>query len=268
MERIADYQTVEQLGEGSGGQVWRCQVPSRIGAPAPEAAVKVLNEPTTHEAFHGVADELKLYATADGARLVQLYDVGLWSDHVYIAMEYVPDGSLATASLDRDGRAFAVACAARGVHALHERGVVHRALKPSNILLTDGAGKTSEPGLTHLLAPRKTLTGAGAADTVEYMEQGLAHGDPPARASDIWSLGACLQFALTGGSLYGSELPRDSLLAMLRHVFTTTVEPSSELEPQWQEIVGRCIVADRAERYPTAAAFADDVDRVLGKVSQ
>lgn len=269
MDQIGDYRTTQLLGEGSGGQVWLCQVPPRLGVPETQAAVKLLSDPATEEAFNAVADELKLHAVADADRLVRLFEVGYWSGRVFVAMEYATHGSLGTADgLDRDTAVRAVADAARGVHALHERGVAHRAIKPSNILLANGHAKLSEPGLTHLLSPRKTLSGLGAIGTVEFMEQGLAHGEQPGRASDVWSLGACLQYMLTGVSVYGPEMPRDSLLAALRYVFTTTAQPSSQLEGPWAEVVGRCIAADRAERYPTAEALADDIDRVHGQARQ
>lgn len=269
MDQIADYRPTQLLGEGSSGQVWLCHVPPRLGVSDAEAAVKLLTDPATDESFQAVADELKLHAVADADRLVRLFEVGYWSDHVFVAMEHVPGGSLSAAdALDRGTAVRAVADAARGVHALHERGVAHRALKPSNILLGDGHAKASEPGLTHLVSPRKTLSGLGAIGTVEFMEQGLARGEPPSRASDVWSLGACLQSMLTGVSVYGPEMPRDSLLAALRYVFTATAQPSSELDPAWAEVVGRCIAADRAERYPTAEALADDIDRVHGQARQ
>lgn len=271
MDQIADYRTVRLLGEGSSGQVWLCHVPQRLGAPETQAAVKLLTDPATEGSFAAVTDELKLHAAADAdaGRLVRLFEVGYRAGHVYVAMEFAPEGSLGTAEgLDADAAVRALAEAARGVHALHERGVAHRALKPSNVLVRDGRAKVAEPGLTHLLSPRKTLSGIGAIDTVEFMEQGLAHGEPPGRASDVWSLGACLQYLLTGVSVYGREMPRDSLLAALRYVFTTTAEPSSQLDQPWAEVVGRCVAADRAQRYPTAEALADDIDRVHAQARQ
>lgn len=269
MEQIADYRTVELLGEGSSGKVWLCAAPGRLETTDSQAVVKLLTEPTTEERFELVADEVKLHAAANAKtpHLVRLFEVGFWDGYVYLAMEYAPHGSLRSANgRNRDSAVRAVAAAARGVHGLHEQGVTHRAVKPSNILLINGAGKACEPGLTHLLAPRKTLSGVGAVSTVEFMEQGVAHGEPPSRASDIWSLGACLQFALTGTSLYGDDLPHDSVLAMLRYIFTATVQPSPKLDRAWSGVVGNCIAADRADRYPTAEALAEDIERVYGQV--
>lgn len=267
MDQIADYPTGELLGEGSSGRVWLCRVPQRLATSETQAAVKLLTEPATEESFQAVTEELKLHAAADAERLLRLFEVGYWSGHLFVAMEYVPGGSLETvAGVDRDAGVRTVAEAARGVHALHERGVAHRSVKPRNILVHNGAAKVSEPGLTHLLSRPKTLSGLGAIGTVEFMEQALAHGEPPSRASDIWSLGACLQYALAGVSVYGPDMPRDSLLGALRYVFTRTAQPSPDLDEAWAEVVGRCIAADRADRYPTAEALADDIDRVHGQV--
>lgn len=267
MDRIADYHVGRLLGEGSSGRAWLCRVPERVPASETHAAVKLLTDPATDESFRAVTDELKLHAAADDDRLVRLLEVGHWTGHLFVAMEYLPGGSLDNAE-SRDTGVRAVAEAARGAHALHERGVVHRAVKPTNILLDDGDAKLSEPGLTHLLSRPKTLSGAGAIGTLEFMEQSLAHGEPPSRASDIWSLGACLQRVFTGVSVYGPDMPRDSLLGALRHVFGTTAQPSPDLSEGWAEVVRRCIAADRADRYPTAEALADDIDRLHGQGGQ
>lgn len=268
MRQIADYPVQSELGGGNGGQVFVCAPPARVpGAPA-QVAVKLIDQPIGEAELAAVAEELQRYAALGSPHLLDLYDVGRWNARLYIAAEYCPMGSLqgAPGRLDERTVARAVASAARGVHALHEAGVAHRNVKPSNILLHADGGKLDEPGLLHLVSPGQTVTGVGAAGAIEFMEPGVVRGERASRASDIWSLGASLHEALTGESVYGM-LPSGGLLAMLRHVLGNAATVHPDVPEPWRDVIARCVAPDRADRYATAREVADEIDRVEGLVN-
>ena len=112
----------------------------------------------------------------------------------------------------------AVADASRAAHALHDAGIVHRDIKPQNVLLHDGGGKLADLGLSQVLAPGVTITGMGSVTSIEYTDPALIQGAAPSRATDIFSLGATLHRALSGTGLYG-ELPEGDAMLALRRVF-------------------------------------------------
>lgn len=268
MRQIADYQVTSELGGGHGGQVYVCAPAARVpGAPG-QVAVKLLDQPIGETELAAVAEELQRYTALGDPHLLDLFDVGRWNHRLYIAGEYCPMGSLQAAAgrLDERTVARAVAAAARGVHALHDAGTAHRNIKPSNILLQPDSGKLSEPGVLHLVSPGQTVTGAGAAGAIEFMEPGVVRGERASRASDIWSLGASLHEALSGKSVYGM-LPSGGLLAMLRHVLSNAASVHTDVGEPWRAVIERCVASDRADRYATAMELADEIDRVEGLVS-
>lgn len=267
MTRIADYETIQQLGSGSHGHVWLARPSPRLGLEVEHVAIKVLDRACDDDEFTRVVEEVKVYAAADGPNLVPLYDVGRQGERLFMVMEYYPRGSLATAkaSLSPQDIVKAIADAARGAHALHEAGIVHREIKPANIMLTDGGAKLGDLGLQHVVSPGQTVTGVGIS-SVETMEPGMVRGEKATRASDIWSLGASLHQALTGSSVFG-ELPDSSLIAVLRHVMISSPQlEEQKLTQEHLRIIRRCLAPDRMERYPTALALAEDLEEVEGLV--
>jgi eukaryotic-like serine/threonine-protein kinase len=268
MRKIADYEVTQELGGGNGGHTYVCATSARLSSAGAQVAVKLVDQPVGEHELQVVAEELQRYVAAGDEHLLMLHDVGLWNNRLYIAMEYCPQGSLqgAFGRLGEHAVARAVSDAARGVHALHGAGIAHRNIKPSNILLQPDGGKLSDPGLLHLVSPGQTVTGVGAAGAIEFMEPGVVRGERAARASDIWSLGACLHEALTGTSVYGA-LPDGSLLAALRHVLSNAATVAGSVPEQWQDVIRRCVAPDRGDRYATAAELADDIDKVQGLVS-
>jgi serine/threonine protein kinase len=269
MKRIADYQTLELLGAGSQGEVWLAVPPARLGLSSDRVAVKLMNGATTDHEFQLVLGELKVYASAPSSHLVALYDAGRWGERLFIAQEYFPIGALAEArQLDARAASRAIADAARGAHALHEVGIVHRHIKSANILLTDadGGAKLGDLGLAHVVSPGQTVTGTATLGSVEFMEPGVVRGERAARASDIWSLGVSWHQALTGQSPYG-QLPEGNLLAVLKHVINSSPQLSQDMPPERLEIIRRCLAPDRADRYPTALALAEEIERVEGLVT-
>lgn len=267
--RIADYTLVRLLGEGSQGKVFLAETPARLarsgGVGAEHVALKQLNRGVSPDEFARAAEELKRVSSAQSPHLVPLYETGLAGGRVYYAMEHYPLGSLASPGrpLRPEEALVCVADAARAAHALHEVGVAHRAIKPSNILMADAGGRLGDVGLTHLLSPGQTVSGLASIHSVEYMEPGVMRGEKASRASDIWALGVVLHRALTGRSIY-REVPPD-LLSALRQVLSSSPQLDPSLRSEQAEVVRACLAPDPAERPHTAAEVADRIDALGGR---
>src|SRR5262249_6374531 len=173
---------------------------------------------------HAAPDRLaRFLAEADAiARLqhphiVQIYEVGEHDGLPFLSLEYVGGGSLAQklggAPLPFRPAAALVQAVARAVHHAHEHGVVHRDLKPDNVLLTaDGTPKVTDFGLAKLERSELTVTGA-VLGTPSYMAPEQAVGDNPAvgPAADVYALGAILYEALTGRPPFRGATPLEAL---------------------------------------------------------
>lgn len=265
MDRIADYQLIEPLGEGSEGRYYLAVTPTRLGIEADKVAVKVLPMAAGDEAFHRLTRELRTFAKVRSPYLVSLYDAGQEAGRCYYAMEYCPRGSLARPAreLSRAESVHAVADVARAAHDLHEAGIAHRDIKPANILLTDDGAKLSDLGLVQVLAPGQTITGLGAIGSVEYLDPAIMRGERASRASDIWALGVTLHRVLSGTGIYGELPDRDPLLAVRRVLSSPpTLDPS--LSDTEAELVRRCFDKDLTARFATAAQLANALD-ALGR---
>ncbi len=261
MQGIADYHFIRPLGEGAHGSFFLAVPPARLGLTADHVAVKVLVGSTDEETVRRTTRELRAFASAASPYLVTLYDAGQQDGSFFYAMEYFPDGSLAApvAPLTRAQVLVAVAQAARAAHALHEAGVVHRSIKPENILLHHDGARLSDLGLAQALAQGQTMTGLGPIGTVEYLEPGILLGQRGSRASDIWSLGVTLHRALTGQGVYGELSQADPLFAV-RTVLSTKPVLSLDLDPRDAELLGRCLAQEAADRPATAEGLADELE--------
>jgi eukaryotic-like serine/threonine-protein kinase len=254
---IADYKFIQRLGAGSHGVFYLARRPERLPVEAPFVAVKVLSGGSSQDVFRWAARELKAFAAVSSPYLVSLYDAGQQGEQMYYSMEYLPGGSLALPAkpLDREAVLTAMGHAARAAHALHEAGIAHRDIKPGNVLLHPGGGKLADLGLSHVLAPGITISRMGPTGDLGYLDPCLIRGDRPSRASDVFSLGATLHYALAGEGLYGL-LPEDDPLLAMRRVVSKPPEVAAGLDPQARELVAWAIAADPSERPATALEFA------------
>jgi serine/threonine protein kinase len=267
VDRIADYSFIRLLDEGDHGTFYLARPPERLGTHAEYAAVKVWSTAATPASVRKAVHELKHFAAAarvGSEYLVQLYDAGQEDEVFFCSMEYLPLGSLASAAtaLARADILRAMAHAARGAHALHEAGMAHRNIKPSNILLHEKGAKLSDLGLVQIMAPGLTITGIGAVDSIEYLDPGIVgRRERPSRASDIWSLGATLHRALTGAGIYGELADNDPLYAA-RTLLSERPMLDAALQPAERELVAACLEADPASRPHTALAVAEAVEKL------
>jgi serine/threonine protein kinase len=256
MNGIADYEFIRSLGKGNHGEFFVARKPARLPVDAELVAVKVLSGPTSEDIFRRATRELSAFAAVQSPQLVALYDAGQQGEAFYYAMEYLPDGSLGGAGHDRATIIAAVADASRAAHALHEAGIVHRDIKPQNVLLHAGGGKLADLGLSQVLAPGVTITGMGSVTSIEYTDPALIQGAAPSRATDIFSLGATLHRALSGTGLYG-ELPEGDAMLALRRVFSQPPTVAPSLDQAAATLIGWAISPNAVDRPATALVFAD-----------
>lgn len=260
VSRVADYTVVAALGRGNNGQVWLATPPQRLGVTAEQVALKVFDRLIDADEFAQVAREARRFAELRCEGLAGHYEIGRWRDRLFLATEHCSLGSLAGAPLPAADAGRAVASAARAAHALHEAGLVHRAIKPANVMRDPLGGKLTDPMLAHVLAPGLTFPGAAPLAAVTFAEPGILRGERPGRASDIWSLGATWHYALTGMPMYGSSTSREPE-AVLERVMSASPQLHQDLPRPRLEIIRRCLAPDRGDRYETAFALAEDIDR-------
>lgn len=261
--RFAGYELIDTLGAGSQGECYIASPPPRVGRGDDRVVLKVQTAPATEAARLRVADEFRRAASVHCPQICPLLEAGHVEGAVFSAIPYFPRGSLARPRLRPTRAEVLRACAdaARAAHALHEAGIVHRSIKPANILLTDGGGALADIGLTHATSPGQTLAALGSVAAVEFVEPAALLGHPPGRASDIWSLGVTLHRALTSSSVYG-DLPGDGVLGALRHVVQTPPVLADGLTDGEAALVAWCLSAERADRPATAALVAERLDRL------
>ena len=265
MQGIADYEFVRPLGESNYGTNYLAKAPARLGIAADEVVVKVIAGPTSDDAFRRATRELKHFSVADSDRLVAVYDAGRHGGAFYYAMEYLPLGSLESphVEIDTSRRVAAVRDAALAAHALHERGIAHRDIKPANILLAEDGGRLADLGLSQLLSPGMVTTGLGQIG-LEFTDPAIMLGAQASRASDVWSLGASLHFAITGKGVYG-DLKGTEPLLLVRSILASQPTLSADLPEAARALIDACLDADVTARPRTAAEVAE---RASGLVTE
>jgi eukaryotic-like serine/threonine-protein kinase len=207
---IPGYRSLRKIGEGGMAQVYLAER-EQDGL---QLVLKVLDARLRDDEtfFRRFVQEYKLVAGLQNEYVAHIYDQGFAGAHPYIAMEYLEGGTLAARIHDGMTSLAAlrvVSQIARALEAIHERGVIHRDLKPPNILFrANGRPVLVDFGLAKNLAASVVLTRHGEViATPRYMSPEQCLGKPADRRSDLYSLGVIFYEMLTGRRLYEAEGP-------------------------------------------------------------
>ncbi|TDU88369.1 serine/threonine-protein kinase [Kribbella voronezhensis] len=266
------YKVGRSLGRGGMGEVFHA-VDEQLQRPvALKLMLPTAGDLTSAERFRR---EARAAARLSDPHLVAVYDFGRHGDQSFLVMELV-EGSTVAAELAEHGplpkdRAIdIVEQSAAGLAAAHELDVVHRDVKPGNLLLTPtGTVKVADFGIAHLPGDgATTLTGTGQIiGSTRYLAPERAQGGRAVKASDVYSLGCVLYELVTGQPPFTGEHPTAILY---QHVDTPPTPPSTirpELAGSFEAVLLQMLAKDPTER-PTAADIAGGALRApLGEVS-
>jgi eukaryotic-like serine/threonine-protein kinase len=259
------YEIVGGLGSGGFAVVFRAV--DRLLKR--EVALKILRpERTGGTAVRRLRSEARLARDVADPRLVRIFDVGEAGGLTYLVMEYVPGRSLAAAMADGAVAIDEVARIADAVlgalSALHASGVVHRDVKPSNILLAeDGAVKLCDFGLAKWFDRDESMATADGAvlGTVDYMAPEVALGEHADERSDLYSLGVVLFEMVGGAPPYRAQSSLGLLLARL-HQEPPALAALRPEAPAWlPRFIAWLMARDRDRRPPSAAAARQALER-------
>lgn len=262
--RMDRYEVIEVLGRGGMGLVLKARDPvlERLVAVKVMAS-RAAMDPKARQRFRR---EARAAATVASDNTVAIHEVQEEGDVPYLVMEYVPGRSLQDL-IDR-GQKMAIddvlrigADVARGLAAAHDKGLIHRDVKPANILLDErtGAAKISDFGLARAVDDT-TLTRHGAvAGTPEYMSPEQAGCEPVGRSTDLFSLG-CVLYAMCAGR---PPFRGDASLAVLRMIRDEPPTPLGELRadapPRLVAVIETLLNKSPRRRRYTAQQLADEL---------
>ncbi len=267
-KRLGSYQLLEQIGQGGMATIFKAYQPSMDRY----VAVKILpSHFTEDETFVArFTQEARTLARLEHPHILPVHDYGEQEGITYLVMRYIEAGTLkdviaqrgplhlkeAARILDQVGRALGYA---------HNQGVVHRDIKPTNVLIDErGDAFLTDFGIAKLVAGTSQFTATGAiVGTPAYMspEQGL--GEPADHRSDIYSLGVVLYEMATGRVPFEAETP---LAVLLKHV-NDPLPPPRQVKPDLAEAVERVILKAMAklpdDRFQTVEEMVEALQKTV-----
>ena len=266
---FGDYELLEEIARGGMGVVYKARQSSlkrivalkmiRSGALAGETEVK---------RFH---TEAEAAAQLQHPNIVAIHEIGEHQGQQYFTMDFVAGKNLAQVAAGRPVAARSSAewlkAIAGAVQFAHQRGVLHRDLKPQNIML-DANGRTQvmDFGLAKNLAADSSVTHTGAVmGSPSYMSPEQARGlnERIGPASDVYSLGAILYEMLTGRPPFRGKSPMDTLSQVVNDEPPPPRSLNADAPVDLESICLKCLEKDSARRYPTARELEADLGRFL-----
>ncbi len=264
--RLGSYELIEEIARGGMGVVYRARQMS-LGR---EVALKIITGGAfaSADSVRRFRAEAELAARLDHPNIVPIFEIGEHDAHPFFSMGLVRGPTL-TALLERGPleprRAAQLAQTLAGaIHFAHQRGILHRDVKPGNILMDqDGEPRLTDFGLARLLETESTLTHTHAIlGTPAYMAPEQARGDASglSMATDIYALGAVLYECLTGAPPFAGGTSLETVRKVLDQEPRCPRALNPRIDADLATICLKCLEKSPSDRYPSAAALAEDLE--------
>lgn len=261
------YRVIEKVGEGGMGVVYRAH-DTILGR---DVALKFMMLAPRFNAEHGdrLRREARALAALNHPNILTIHEIGDANGTPFLVLEWVGGGALSDPSFERPlsiREFFAVALPiAEALGAAHDQGIVHRDVKPANVLVSEeGRVKLADFGLAMSRGLDQDVTRtAGVVGTVAYMSPEQASGAEVGPASDVFSFGVLAYELLTGQRPFNGQGPGAVIAAIIKDGYTPIVGVRREVPGRLAAVVERCLEKDPAARFQSANDLAHALQRAF-----
>src|SRR6266545_2381196 len=266
---FGDYELLEEIGRGGQGVVYRARQKSLNRT----VALKVigLGQWASKAHLKRFRREAEAAASLDHPSIVPIYEVGEREGSCYFSMKFIDGGQLDEVArrtpISIRNAAELIAKLARTVHYAHEHGILHRDIKPGNILVdAKGEPHLTDFGLARLLETKSTVTHTmDVLGTPSYMapEQASGHNEQLTSATDVYGLGAVFYQLLTGHPPFAGGTTYETVRLVLETEPRQPRLSNPKIDRELSTICLKCLEKDPRRRYSSALALAEDLEHWL-----
>jgi serine/threonine-protein kinase len=266
-QQLGHYDIVAELGRGGMGVVYKGYETSLNRY----VAIKVLADSLAHDQSvkERFLREARSMAALNDPHIIQIYFIGDDDGQTYFVMEFVDGESLGSVlkretKLKPEQAAKIIYQTAMGLTTAHDKGVIHRDIKPGNLMVTArGSVKIADFGIALSAQDfSKKLTSTGEfVGTPGYLSPEVCQGKPVDQRSDIFSLGIVLFECLAGRMPFTDESPLGLMLEVVKAEIPNVMSLNAEVDPELSRILQKMVAKDPADRYQSCHELVDDLSR-------